>query len=65
MRLCKRMRIEIIESPEGPKVSQSFDFPSVYLDHWAICQFSDERALQDRFVTALPVHVSDVRDLRS
>ena len=47
------MPIEFIESPEGLKVSQSFDTPTVYLDHWAIRLFSDDRALQDRFVNAL------------
>jgi hypothetical protein len=47
------MPIEFIESPEGLKVSQSFDSPAVYLDHWAIRLFSDDRALQDRLVSAL------------
>jgi hypothetical protein len=41
------MPIEFIESPEGLKVSQSFDSPTVYLDHWAIRLFLDDRALQE------------------
>jgi hypothetical protein len=47
------MPIEFIESSEGLKVSQSFDSPSVYLDHWAIRMFSDDQALQHRLVAAL------------
>lgn len=34
-------------------VSQTFDSPSVYLDHWAIRLLSDDLALQERFVSAL------------
>jgi hypothetical protein len=47
------MPIEFFDSPEGPRVRQSFDSPTVYLDHWAIRLFSDDRALQDRLVTSL------------
>jgi hypothetical protein len=47
------MPIEFFESPEGLRVGQSFDSPTVYLDHWAIRLFSDDRTLQDRLVTAL------------
>ena len=47
------MPIEFIKSPEGFKVGQSFDSPTIYLDHWAIRLFSDDQALQDRFVAAL------------
>ena len=47
------MPIEFFDSPEGRKVGQSFDSPTVYLDHWAIRLFSDDRTLQDRLVTAL------------
>jgi hypothetical protein len=47
------MPIEFFDSPEGRKISQSFDPPTVYLDHWAIRLFSDDRTLQDRLVTAL------------
>jgi hypothetical protein len=47
------MPIEFFDSPEGRKVSQSFDSPTVYLDHWATRLFSDAPTLQDRLVTAL------------
>jgi hypothetical protein len=47
------MPIEFFNSPEGLKVGQSFDLPTVYLDHWAIRLFSDDRTLQDRLVMAL------------
>jgi hypothetical protein len=47
------MPIEFSDSPEGRKVGQTFDSPTVYLDHWAIRLFSDEKALQDRLVAAL------------
>jgi hypothetical protein len=47
------MPIEFFDSPEGRKVRQSFDSPTVYLDHWAIRLFSDDRTLQDRLVTAM------------
>jgi len=47
------MPIEFFDSPEGRKVGQSFDSPTVYLDHWAIRLFSDDRILQDRLVSAL------------
>jgi hypothetical protein len=35
------------------EVQQTFDSPSVYLDHWAIRRFSDDIGLQERFVKAL------------
>lgn len=35
------------------EVRQTFDSPTVYLDHWAIRRFSDDQNLQHRFVTAL------------
>lgn len=47
------MPIEFVDSPEGLRVRQSIDAPAVYLDHWAIRLFSDDRARQDRFVAAL------------
>lgn len=47
------MPIEFFDSPEGLKVGQSFDSPTVYLDHWAIRLFSDDRTLEDRLVTTL------------
>jgi hypothetical protein len=34
-------------------VSQSFDLPTVYLDHWAVRLFSDDPVLQTRLVAAL------------
>jgi hypothetical protein len=45
--------IEYIESPEGLRVSQSFDSPTVYLDHWAVRLFSEDLVLQTRLVAAL------------
>jgi hypothetical protein len=47
------MPIEFYDSTEGRKVGQTFDSPTVYLDHWAMRLFSDDRHLQDRFVGAL------------
>lgn len=35
------------------RARQTFVAPSVYLDHWAVCEFSDDFSLQDRFVKAL------------
>lgn len=35
------------------QVAQSFDFPTIYLDHWAINQFSNDPALQSRFINLL------------
>jgi hypothetical protein len=35
------------------QVVQSFDFPAVYLDHWAIRHFSSDEALSQRFLNAL------------
>jgi hypothetical protein len=36
-------------------VRQSFDFPAVYLDHWAIRHFSTEKEDGQRFINALKV----------
>lgn len=47
------MPINFFEANDGVHVSQSFDSPTVYMDHWAIRLFSDETSLQDRFVAAL------------
>ncbi|MES2102834.1 MAG: hypothetical protein V4634_02360 [Pseudomonadota bacterium] len=47
------MPVEFFQTPSGTRVRQSFDSPTVYLDHWAIRLFSDDKALQDRLVTAL------------
>ena len=35
------------------QVVQSFDFPAVYLDHWAVRLFSSDAALGQRFLRAL------------
>lgn len=35
------------------RVVQSFDFPAVYLDHWAVRLFSSDEALGQRFLRAL------------
>lgn len=35
------------------QVGQSFDFPVVYLDHWAIRRFSSDSTLGGRFIAAL------------
>jgi hypothetical protein len=40
-------------SDQCRRVGQSFDSPTVYLDHWAIRLFSDDGTLQDRLVAAL------------
>jgi hypothetical protein len=37
----------------GYIVAQSLRKPVVYLDHWAVRLFSDDRPLQDRFIAAL------------
>ncbi len=47
------MPIDFFQAPDGVHVRQSFDSPTVYLDHWAIRMFSDDLELQDRFVNAL------------
>lgn len=46
------LRYEILTGP-SIKVSQSFDSPTVYLDHWAIRRLSDDAELQERFVLAM------------
>src|SRR4051812_1597896 len=35
------------------QVRQCFDFPAVYLDHWAVRRFSTNRTEGERFVRAL------------
>lgn len=35
------------------QVVQSFDFPAVYLDHWAVRRLSSDRGLGTRFLSAL------------
>jgi hypothetical protein len=47
------MPIDFFQAPDGVHVRQSFDSPTVYLDHWAIRMFSDGPEIQDRFVNAL------------
>jgi len=47
------MPIEYQLRPDGLHVSQSFDPPTVYLDHWALMTFAEDAALQNRFVSAL------------
>jgi hypothetical protein len=47
------MPIELFESAGETRVRESFDSPTVYLDHWAIRLFSDDTALQDRLIKAL------------
>jgi len=47
------MPIEFFQIGQETRVRQSFESPTIYLDHWAIRLFSDDRALQDRFVDAL------------
>jgi len=47
------MPIELIESAGETRVRESFDSPTLYLDHWAIRLFSDDTAFQDRLIKAL------------
>lgn len=47
------MPIDFFNASDGLHVRQSFESPTVYLDHWAIRLFSDDLYLQDRFVNAL------------
>lgn len=47
------MPIDFFMDSDGVHVRQSFDSPTVYLDHWAIRMFSDDLGLQDQFVNAL------------
>lgn len=42
-----------IRTDQQIEVRQTFDSPTVYLDHWAIRRFSDNQNLKERFVTAL------------
>lgn len=47
------MPIDFFEAPDGIHVRQSFDSPTVYLDHWAMRLFSDDPYLQNRLVNVL------------
>jgi hypothetical protein len=35
------------------RVRQTFDAPTIYFDHWALCDFSEDTMLQNRFVKAM------------
>ncbi|WP_141397363.1 hypothetical protein [Polaromonas sp. AER18D-145] len=47
------MPIEFFQVDDGTLIRQSFDSPTVYLDHWAIRFFSENIVSQDRLVNAL------------
>ena len=48
------MPLEMVPLGEGRfTVRQSFDSPTVYLDHWALMTFAEDSSLQDRFVNAI------------
>lgn len=47
------MPMEFFNKDGKTHAKQSFDSPTVYFDHWAICEFSDNLQLQDRFVSAM------------
>lgn len=47
------MPMEFFVKDGETRARQSFDSPTVYFDHWAICEFSDDLTLQDRFVKAM------------
>lgn len=47
------MPIEFFQHLDELRVRQSFDSPTVYMDHWAIMTFAEDQVLQDRFVSAL------------
>ena len=47
------MPIDFFTTSDSLHVRQSFDSPTVYLDHWAIRLLSDDLNLQARFVNAL------------
>lgn len=47
------MPMELFDKDGESQAHQSFDSPTVYFDHWAICEFSDDFMLQDRFVKAM------------
>lgn len=49
------MPMEFFVKDGEMRARQSFDSPTVYFDHWAICVFSDDLMLQDRFVKAMQV----------
>jgi hypothetical protein len=47
------MPIKISGAAPELHVDQTYKSPTVYFDHWAMRLFSDDRAAQDRFVSAL------------
>ena len=47
------MPMELFKENNETRVRQSFDAPTVYFDHWALCDFSDDAMLQDRFVKTM------------
>jgi len=47
------MPIDFFDAPDGKHARQSFDSPTVYLDHWALRLFSEDMRLQTRFVHAI------------
>lgn len=47
------MPIEFFQHHDELRVRQSFVSPTVYMDHWAIMTFSEDIALQDRFISAM------------
>lgn len=47
------MPIEFFTSGSEVRVRQSFESPTVYLDHWAVRKFSDDLSLQDQLVATL------------
>jgi len=47
------MPIQFYASDGQARVRQSFDSPTVYLDHWAVRLFSDDHRLQDSLVETL------------
>src|SRR6218665_3285888 len=47
------MPVRFETSGEKLQVVQSFDFPAIYLDHWAIRRFSSDTVLRARFLSAL------------
>jgi hypothetical protein len=49
------MPIDFFEANDRLRIRQSFNSPTVYLDHWAIRLFSDNLQLQNRFVDALKI----------
>jgi len=49
------MPIDFFEANDELHIRQSFDSPTIYLDHWAIRLFSDNLQLQNRFVDALKI----------